>query len=359
MTLGGASGGFSSNAILSDGSITIDGTNSKGAMTFGTVTASGAISITLGGVGEFSASDIGTAGSFTLDNSTGTSGKVVSQIISGSGAITVNLGTGSGLATFSAINAFNTLSISGGNNGDFDIASASVKAATINLTGTGSVVVSSMETGRAFTLSAYLGNDGSNEEAMTLNTVSASGIAITLAGGSGAIAASILTTSANFSLDTTASIEVDTQHDVTSLSASGMTITLGLGDNLNVSTMGIAGTGVIDMTASSDFTNTAYTGGTTNTLTVNHAGGGDVNFSSLTVGNGFTYNGTGLTTGATFSAVNIDTTQTGGVVFNYGEGSRAFISASTVRLLVCSRSTVTTSLLQKLPSQASVPVVRY
>ena len=33
MTLGGASGGFSSNAILSDGSITIDGTNSKGAMT--------------------------------------------------------------------------------------------------------------------------------------------------------------------------------------------------------------------------------------------------------------------------------------------------------------------------------------
>ena len=59
-----------------------------------------------------------------MDNSTGTSGKVVSQIISGSGAITVNLGTGSGLATFSAINAFNTLSISGGNNGDFDIASA-------------------------------------------------------------------------------------------------------------------------------------------------------------------------------------------------------------------------------------------
>ena len=51
VTLGGASGGFSSNAILSDSSITIDGTNSKGAMTFGTVTASGAISITLGGVG--------------------------------------------------------------------------------------------------------------------------------------------------------------------------------------------------------------------------------------------------------------------------------------------------------------------
>ena len=203
--------------------------------------------------------------------------------------------------------------------------------ATINLTGTGSVVVSSMETGGAFTLSAYLGNDGSNEEAMTLNTVTASGIAITLLGGSGAIAASILTTSANFSLDTTASIEVDTSSDITSLSASGMTITLGLGDDLNVSTMGIAGTGVIDLTASSDFTNTAYTGGTTNTLTVNHAGGGDVNFSSLTVGNGFTYNGTGLTTGATFSAVNIDTTQTGGVVFNYGEGSRAFISASTVQ----------------------------
>jgi hypothetical protein len=268
-----------------------------------------------------------------LDNSTGTSGKVVSQIISGSGAITVNLGAGSGLATFSAINAFNTLSITGSNNGDVDIASASgVKAATINLTGTGSVVVSSMETGGAFTLSAYLGNDGSSEELMTLNTVSASGISISLLGGSGAIAASILTTSANFSLDTTASIEVDTQHDVTSLSASGMTITLGLGDNLNVSTMGVAGgAGLIDMTASSDFTNTAYTGGNTNTLTVNHAGGGDVNFSSLTVGNGFTYNGTGLTTGATFSAVNIDTTQTGGVVFNYGEGSRAFISASTVQ----------------------------
>ena len=152
-----------------------------------------------------------------------------------------------------------------------------MKAATINLTGTGSVVVSSMETGGAFTLSAYLGNDGSTEEAMTLNTVTASGIAITLAGGSGAIAASILTTTANFSLDTTASIEVDTQHDITSLSASGMTITLGLGDNLNVSTMGMAGTGVIDMTSSSDFTNTAYTGGTTITLTVNHAGGGDVN----------------------------------------------------------------------------------
>ena len=79
-------------------------------MTFGTVTASGAISITLGGVGEFSASDIGTAGSFTLDNSTGTSGKLF-QIISGSGALTINLGAGSGLATFSAINAFNSLSI--------------------------------------------------------------------------------------------------------------------------------------------------------------------------------------------------------------------------------------------------------
>ena len=109
-----------------------------------------------------------------MDNSTGTSGKVVSQIISGSGAITINLGAGSGLATFSAINAFNSLSITGANNGDVDIASASgVKAATANLTGTGSVVVSSMETGGAFTLSAYLGNDGSTEEAMTLNTVTA------------------------------------------------------------------------------------------------------------------------------------------------------------------------------------------
>ena len=181
MTLGGASGGFSSNAILSDSSITIDGTNSKGAMTFGTVTASGAISITLGGVGEFSASDIGTAGSFTLDNSTGTSGKVVSQIISGSGAITINLGAGSGLATFSAINAFNSLSITGANNGDVDIASASgVKAATINLTGTGSVVVSFHGDWQGIYLVCISGNDGSTEEAMTLNTVTASGIALLL-----------------------------------------------------------------------------------------------------------------------------------------------------------------------------------
>ena len=166
-----------------------------------------------------------------------------------------------------------------------------------------------------------------------------------------------MTTTANFSLDTTASIEVDTQHDITSLSASGMTITLGLGDNLNVSTMGIAGTGVIDMTSSSDFTITAYTGGTTNTLTVNHAGGGDVNFSSLTVGNGFTYNGTGLTTGSTFSAVTINTSQTGGVVFNYGEGSRAFISASTVTTTGVFEINGAILLLQKLPSLRLLQVV--
>ena len=150
---------------------------------------------------------------------------------------------------------------------------------------------------------------------------------------------------------------MDTQHDITSLSASGMTITLGLGDNLNVSTMGMAGTGVIDMTSSSDFTNTAYTGGTTNTLTVNHAGGGDVNFSSLTVGNGFTYNGTGLTTGSTFSAVTINTSQTGGVVFNYGKVLGHLSQPQLSRQLVCLRLMEQILLLQKLPSLRLLQVV--
>ena len=203
----------------------------------------------------------------------------------------------------------------------------------IDLAGTGSVVVSALETDGSFTLSAYLGNDGSSEEAMSATTISASGITITLAGGSGQIAASVLSSSALFTLTMTNSIESDTSSNITSLSASGMQITLGLGDDLLVSTMGIYAAGVIDLAASSDFTNTAYTGGSTNTLTVNHVGGGEVNFSSLTVGNGFTYNGTGVTTGASSSAVTINTDQTGGVVFNYGDGGFGFISASTVNTL--------------------------
>jgi len=334
VTLGGSSGDFVATGISTldggSGAFTLTGgTTFSGDIAIGTVSASGAVSVSFANGGGFSAGDINTTKAVTLDNSTGVNGAFRTESISASG-VTVNLGSGSGNATLSAVVSSNAFTLTGSGRGDaLTLVSASV-AGAVNITmgGTGSIAIGAIHGSAAVNISASLGNDGTNEETFSADLISASGLSITLTGGSGAIAASILESSTTFALDISASIEKDTQHDITSVSASAATITMGTGSDLRVSALTVTSAADITMTGSADFINSNFSGGGVLTFTQN--GKGDVNFSAITVENGFAYQGTGLGTGATFSAVTISAGGNTGVSFNYGDGAFAFISASTI-----------------------------
>jgi len=335
VTMGASSGDFSAGAMSllngNSGAFTLTGgANFSGDIVLGNVSASGAIAISYGHSGSFTATDLNTTKDITIDNSTGVNGAFGANSISASG-VTVNLGAGSGNATFSAISA-NSFTLSGTLRGDqLTLTSASVSAAVnINMAGTGSIAIGAIQSSAAVTISAYLGNDGTNEETFSADIISASGISITLTGGSGVIAASTLISDANFSLDTQASLEFG-EHNITSISASAASITLGTGDDLRISALTVTCATDILMAGSADFTNSYFSSEGILTLTQN--GKGEVNFSAIETMNGFAYHGTGLGTGATFSAVTINAAGNGGVSFSYGDGAFAFISASTIDTL--------------------------
>jgi len=344
VTLGSHSGDFSANAIDTkagnSGAFTLSaGSGFTGDITLGAVTASGAVTVSFGGGGAFTAESIHTHKDLLIDNSSGLNGELGAQVISASG-VTVNLGAGSGNATFSSITA-NSFTLTGTMRGDtFTLTSASVSGAVnITMDGTGSIAIGAIQSSALVTINAHLGNDGSNNETFSADLISASGIAITLTGGSGVYTGSVMVSDAGFTFNSEASIQqgaAGAQHLISSISASAATITLGAGDNMSASSISITANADIVMTGSAHFTNSYFS--SDGVLSVTQHGGGDVNFSAINSSLGFTYNGTGLASGATFSAVTIATFGTtgaasGAVTFNYGDGGEAFISASTVDTL--------------------------
>ena len=95
-------------------------------------------------------------------------------------------------------------------------------------------------------------------------------MSITLAGGSGVVTASSLNVR-HFTLDTTASTE-DTANDIETISASAAVITVGLDDELEISSMAIDTGGLtLGSTGSAEVTVSGYF--SSSAVTINGAGG--------------------------------------------------------------------------------------
>ena len=160
--------------------------------------------------------------------------------------MTISLGnaTGTSAFSFSALDTGGNLTINADNvASDFDMEdiSASGNITISNNAGTGTIAISGMDSLGNITISTYLGQDASsNEKVLDLESISADkSLSITVTGGSGVVTASSLNVGATFTLDTTASTEKDTANDIETISASAAVITVGLDDELEISSMAI------------------------------------------------------------------------------------------------------------------------
>ena len=163
------------------------------------VSVSGNATISLGGDGGFSATEIEAGGTFTLDNSTSTSGRVVIGNAGAVSGMTISLGnaTGTSAFSFSALDTGGNLTINADNvASDFDMEdiSASGNITISNNAGTGTIAISGMDSLGNITISTYLGQDASsNEKVLDLESISADkSLSITVTGGSGVVTASSL-----------------------------------------------------------------------------------------------------------------------------------------------------------------------
>ena len=64
--MGTGTGGITMVSSVTNGNFTLDASNFGGTIDINTITASGAVVVSMGTTGDFSADDVATAGAFTL-----------------------------------------------------------------------------------------------------------------------------------------------------------------------------------------------------------------------------------------------------------------------------------------------------
>jgi len=324
LTIAGASGSQISAAEILGKSVTIDASSYVGKMDINTITASGAVSITLGSQGDFSASGITHLGAFTFDNTiqaAGQSGGIVLGRVSGSGSQVFSLGAGSGTFTASGLNTTEDLTVNAsGFTGTLGIHHITASGAVVITGGVrGEIDISAAAVDGAFTLDLSRALSGSTTSIVDLSAAGA--ISISLGNATGTdISLSSMNTLGAFTLN--ASLEKDGAIDITRVSASGAgTVSLGTG---------------MEYSASS-----THTGGN---FTLTHAGGsGEINLHEISAGGNVSVTlgagSVGLVIGVS-SAVDIDvdgsltidaanSTQNDAVSFNGGIVSASGISIIT------------------------------
>ena len=147
-------------------------------------------------------------------------GSITLESLSASGAVTLHSaqGEGSGDIAVSTLETSSTIDITGSQNGALSFNTVSAASGlTINMTGSGSITASAIVTQGTFTMSRPI---GSASEA-TINMLSAADASITLGAVSAHFGASVISVG-SFTFDSTGSLEESSRNDLGVLSASGV-----------------------------------------------------------------------------------------------------------------------------------------
>jgi len=312
----GSAGHFSAQTILvKTGTFVIDGANATtGLTTIQNLTAGGGVTISMGtGTGDATLSAVTTGGQFTLDASN-FGGELHTDQLTASGAVVVSTGT---LGHYSAgmIASEGTVTLDGSNGTTGNLTVTNVSAGgTISVsigTGTGEVVMASATTGKNFVLDA-----GNFEGDVRLGLVTASGTGTVSVGPKGQLSATEIITMSNLTIDAEASTSGNI--NLTTISAGG---------NVSIS----MGTGTGDITMTDAYTQGKFTldaarfGGTLNLEAVSASGAvaislgtiGDLSAANIHTTGSLTIDGDVATTGQ----VTLGTLSASGVNISMGTGS--------------------------------------
>jgi hypothetical protein len=301
--------GGTTDGVRASATLTLDASKFNGTIDARSLSASGAITISVGEKGDFSAATVATQGNFTLDASVATSGSISINNISSIGAATVSMGSGSGALTITNFESDKTITIDGSKfNGTTDIVKLSASGAvTVSLTGVGDFSSFEVQTLGTTTLDASTASSG----AVVLREISSVGaVTISMGSGSGSLSVvggsflSSVTTDSSFTLDTT---KFGGTVDLAVISASGA-VTVSLGGNGDFSAGAIESKGAITIDAnvasSGAITLTDVSGGGAISIDMG-TGSGSVTLNNGQANSSFTLDGNGYKGNISVNALSV------------------------------------------------------
>ena len=230
VSLGSGTGALSSTDFNSTKSVTLDASKFAGTLDITNVSGSG-VSVSLGTIGNFSASAIISTKAFTLDGSNSSSADITVSSLDVSGAGTISLGSaGSGAISIGSASTAGAFTL------DASSSKATVDINNISASGTVSIVTSTAGDFSASNIIATKGFilDASKASGSTISMVTVSvgntDSTMTLGSGTGSLSANVIATDADFVLDMSKS---NAAADIATISASGLTISLGAAGNFS------------------------------------------------------------------------------------------------------------------------------
>jgi len=233
ISLGSGVGSLGASGMHANKGITIDAAKFGGSMDLGGVSGSG-VTISLGTVGNLSVSSIATTTTFTLDGAAAASSNATLSQLDVSANAALTLGSGAGAFTLGSASAAGTFTLDGSNsNAAISIAKLSASGTVSLVTGVngtisaGAVVITGTNGG--FTL------DASNATSIAVNLGAAVSVGnvdstISIGSGAGTFSAAVLAGDGEFTIDASKS---SAAFDIASISASGITVTLGGAGNFS------------------------------------------------------------------------------------------------------------------------------
>jgi hypothetical protein len=278
VSVGTGSGDIVMTSAETGGNFTLDASNSEATIDIAQATASGAVVVSLGAAGDFSAGEVISGGAFTLDGSNSTTADITLKNVSAAGNVTVSAGTGSG-----------------------------------------DIVATKVVTNGGFTI-----DTSTFDGKVVLTGVTASGAAIVSVGPGGEVSAVSVATQGAFTMDAAAA----TTGIVTlaGISAGGnLTMSMGTGTGDLVLTSGVS-MGNITIDASTfggniDISNISASGAIVASL----GSAGDFSAAIIDTTGAVTVDGAAATTAsATFGAVSAD----GAITISMGSGSGGTLSTT-------------------------------
>jgi len=323
MSMGSGTGSLSTLAMNSTKSITVDASKYSGTVDFAKVSGSGA-TISLGLVGNFSASSIISTKGFTLDASASQSADIVISQLDVSGAGTISLGSaGSGAISLGSASTAGAFTL------DATSSKATVDIARISASGTVSVVTGTVGDFSAASIISTKGFilDASKASGTTIDLVTVSvgntDTTMTLGSGTGTLSANVIATDADFVLDMSKS---NAAADIATISASGLTISLGAAGNFSANLIAADKAFTLDGsgTSSADITLTGVS--VVDSISITVAGSASVSSGTIDTVDTFTLSAAGAS-----ESIEISNISASGV--NITTGIQGDFSASSVNSL--------------------------
>lgn len=230
ISLGSGVGALAASGLHSNKAFTLDAARFGGTMDLNGVSASG-ITISLGTIGNISASSIASTTTFTLDGAAAASSNVTLSQLDTSGNAAITLGSGAGLFTIGSASAAGTFTLDASNS------NTGIHLARVSASGTVSIVTGSNGTvsaGAIYTDGGFA-IDASNSTSIAVNlgaAVSADNVdsTISVGSGGGTFSAALLAGNAEITIDASKS---DAAFDIAAMSASGITVTIGGAGNFS------------------------------------------------------------------------------------------------------------------------------